>query len=256
MIKQTLSTASAKNNESRELKRIHGRESNSSWLVRALSDMRIVNNESWSFVLLLGGKDTSAFRVRFAQSPNRRDLLPSYWSDAILLDNPQGQLEQATLIRLPLLQPGNEKFAPARNGLVIESINKLPNQVRCPNIAVLAVPIASASVMAAANTYRNSRQAYDAVRNILPWLAFIWSSGDAENPLQKQIGLPSAVMINQLFSTLGFDLAPGVNSQMATPEAFWSAASYWQEYYRETQSSGESPKARYVIGHFYDIDES
>lgn len=255
MIKQTLSTASEKNAEARELPRSNGREPNSGWLARAITDFAIPDSEAWSFVLLLGGKDTSAFRLRFAQSPIRRDLLPSYWSDAMLPDVPHRRLDHATLISLPLLQPESKAFAPTRNGLITEPIKKLPALTRCPNIALLALPIARKDIMTAVNIYRNSRQAYDAVRNILPWLAFVWGSGEAENPLQKQIGLPAAVMINQIFSTQGFDLAPGVNSQMATPEAFWSAASYWQEFYQETQSDGEFPKARYVIGHVYDIDE-
>lgn len=255
MIKQTLSTASGKNSEAKELPRTNGRETNATWLARAMTDFALADSEAWSFVVLLGGKDTSAFRVRFAQSPIRRDLLPSYWSDAMLLNVPQARLDHATLISLPLLQPDNEIFAPTRNGLITEPVKNLPTLKRCPNIALLVLPIARDDIMTAVNIYRNSRQAYDAVRNILPWLAFVWGSGEAENPLQKQIGLPAAVMINQIFSTQGFDLAPGVNSQMATPEAFWSAASYWQEFYQETQSDGKFPKARYVIGHAYEIDE-
>lgn len=255
MIRQTLSTASTKNKESRELPLNNRRETNTAWLARALADLALDNMSSWSFVLLMGSRDIGAFRLRFAQSPIRRDMLPSYWSDCALVDIPDNNIAQATLITLPLLQPANASFTPARNGLVSEPISKLAAH-KYPNLALLALPVERQHIMEAVATYRVARQAYDAVKNILPWLGFMWGSDESVNPLLQNIGLPSAVMINQIFSTQGFDLAPGVNSQTATPEAFWSAASYWQDYYRDTQSGGRYPQARYVIGHAYDIDEN
>lgn len=254
MIRQTLSTSNFKNKEAKEFKR-NGRENYAAWLERALTDMVIADRASWSFVLLFGGKDVAAFRLRVAQSPNRRDMLPSYWSDCALLDIPDGKIADTNIITLPLLQPPSASFAPARNGVLTENIAKIPVG-KFPNVALLAIPVERQKISEAINTYRDSRQAYDALKNILPWLAYMWGTEDSFNPLRQQIGLPSAVMINQIFATQGFDLAPGVNSQTATPEAFWSAASYWHEYYRNTQHGGRVPKARYVIGHMYDVDEN
>src|SRR5690606_16965412 len=119
------------------------------------------------------------------------------------------------MITLPLLQPHGASFAPARNGVLTENITKIAAG-KFLNVALLAIPVERQKIAAAIKTYQDSRQAYDALKNILPWLGYMWGTEDSSNPLRQQIGLPSAVMINQVFATQGFDLAPGVNSQTAT----------------------------------------
>ena len=254
MIRQTLSAGSSDHQNLRELSRPK-RESNTSWLQRAYADFTIRNKNQWSFIVLAGGKDIAAFRIRVAQSHLRSDMLPSYWSDCALLKVISSDLTDASIFNLPLLQPSTASYAPARNGLVELPLSKIPNQKDFPNLALLAIPVTQNDIHAALDTYKKSRVAYDAVENILPWLAFVWGAGSATNPLMQQIGFPSAVMLNQLFSAQGFDLAPGINRNLSTPEAFWSGIKHWQDYYSKTQQNGLLPQARYVIDHRYDIDE-
>lgn len=121
---------------------------------------------------------------------------------------------------------------------------------------MLAIPVAQEQVLLSLHEYKKARVSYDAVENILPWLAFVWGAGDTSNPLMQQIGFPSAVMLNQIFAAQGFDLAPGVNVNLAAPEVFWSGVKHWQDYYSKTQENGLLPKARFVIDHMYDIDET
>jgi hypothetical protein len=254
MIKQTLAVESIKVSDIKEIVRVK-RASNSDWLSSALADLDIADLSQWSFILLMGGKDIAAFRLRVAQSHMRGDMLPSYWSDCALVDIAGGDLAKARLFRLPILQPEDAIYAPKRNGIVVQSLNKLPLQKDCPNLALLAIPAAPSNILSAIESYQRSRVAYDAVDNILPWLAYTWGSGNALNPLLQQIGFPAAVMLSQVFASESFDLAPGMNSQLSTPEAFWSGIKYWQDFYSKTQQNGLLPKARFVIDHKYDIDE-
>lgn len=255
MIKQTLSAAQTfRHSDVRGLARVQ-RESNLDWLKRAYESFALDDIAQWSFIILTGGKDVVSFRIRVAQSHLRGDMLPSFWSDCALLKIDQGNIPGAAFSHLPLLQPANLKFAPMRNGLVEFPIAKLPSQKKIPNVALLAIPVPQEQILLSLEEYQRSRISYDAVENILPWLAFVWGAGNATNPLMQQIGFPSAMMLNQIFGANNFDLAPGVNANLSAPETFWSGVKYWQDYYSKTLPNGLLPKARYVIDHAYDIDE-
>lgn len=259
MIKQTLSNQAFAEKDTKRLERIK-REPNLQWLARAFADFALEDVSQWSFIVLAGAKDVTAFRLRVAQSHLRRDMLPSYWSDCALLKIDAPPLDQsgvgASLFNLPLLQPATASYAPKRNGLVEIPLNKLQTQKDIPNLALLAIPVAQQQILAALNEYQNARVSYDAVENILPWLAFVWGAGNAGNPLMQGIGFPSAMMLNQIFGSQGFDLAPGVNQGLSSPEAFWSGVNHWQDFYNKTQTNGLLPKVRFVMDHLYDIDEN
>jgi len=255
MIKQTLATHAVKSGDVQALARIK-RESNLDWLKRAYHDFGVSDSAQWSFIVLAGGKDVASFRIRVAQSHLRGDMLPSFWSECALFSIDNGDFSSALFFNLPLFQPANATYAPTRNGLIKLPFTKLPSQKNYPNLALLAIPVAQAQVLLSLGEYKKARVSYDAVENILPWLSFVWGAGNAENPLMQQIGFPSAVMLNQIFAAQGFDLAPGVNVNLAAPEVFWSGVKHWQDYYSKTQENGLLPKARFVIDHMYDIDES
>ena len=255
MIKQTLSTQPYNHSDVRDLVRIK-REANLDWLKRAYESFELMDVAQWSFIVLAGGKDVAAFRIRVAQSHLRCDMLPSFWSECALLKIESDDFSNAAFFNLPLFQPATLSYAPTRNGLVQLPFNKLPTQKDYPNLALLAIPVPQERILQSLAEYQKARVSYNAVENILPWLAFVWGAGNAENPLMQQIGFPSAVMLNQVYGAQGFDLAPGVNADLSTPETFWSGVKHWQDFYSKTQPDGLLPKARYVVDHMYDIDEN
>lgn len=255
MIKQTLAAPAFSASDVQKLDRIN-REPNLEWLKRAFHSFDLADVAAWSFIVLLGGKDVASFRIRVAQSHLRGDMLPSFWSECAFLKIDPNEFANASIFGLPLLQPAEAPYAPARNGLIEFPLKRLPTQKDYPNLALLAVPVAQEKILASLAEYRKSRVAYDAVENILPWLAFVWGAGNAVNPLMEHNGLPSAMMLNQIYASNGFDLAPGVNASLSTPETFWSGVKHWQDFYSKTQENGLLPKARFVIGHMYDIDEN
>ncbi len=254
MIKQTLALQSQVQSDVQALARIN-RESNLEWLPRAYNSFELDDVTQWSFVVLAGGRDVASFRLRVAQSHLRGDMLPSYWSDCALLNVEQGDFSRARFFNLPLFQPATASYAPMRNGLIELPLKQLPSQKQFPNLALLAIPVPQEKILESLAAYQRARVSYDAVENILPWLAYVWGAGNAANPLMQHIGFPSAMMLNQLFSAQGFDLAPGVNANLSAPETFWSGVKHWQAYYSNTQENGLLPKARFVINHMYDIDE-
>ncbi|MFC3115704.1 hypothetical protein [Cellvibrio fontiphilus] len=254
MIKQTLATQTMLPADVHPLPR-NPAESNEQWLPRAYQDLVLGDGSQWSLVVLAGGKDVASFRLRVAQSHLRGDMLPSYWSDCALLNVNQGDFSTASFFNLPLFQPAHASYAPTRNGLIELPLAQLPSQKDFPNLALLAIPVPQEKILASLADYQKARVSYDAVENILPWLAFVWGAGNAANPLMQNIGFPSAMMLNQLFSANGFDLAPGVNANLSAPETFWSGVKHWQAFYSNTQENGLLPKARFVIDHMYDIDE-
>lgn len=255
MIKQTLSAQSLVKSDIKKLKRPKT-EANIKWLARAYDSLALKNPADWSFVVLAGGKDVASFRIRVAQSHLRGDMLPSFWSECALVSVQNGDVTNAEFFNLPLFQPASAPYAPTRNGLITLPASELPNQKALPNLALLAIPVPQAQILLSIADYAKSRVSYDAIENILPWLAYVWGSGNAANPLMQQIGFPSAVMLNQVFAANGFDLAPGVNANLSTPETFWSGAKHWQDYYSKTQQNGLLPKMRFVLDHMYDIDET
>ncbi len=254
MIKQILSTQFSVDSDIYEMARIK-RESNLDWLKRALDSFALGQIADWSFIVLAGGKDVASFRIRVAQSHLRGDMLPSFWSECAFFKIDQSDFASASFFNLPLLQPATASYAPTRNGLIELPFTKWPSQKELPNLALLAVPVAQEKILLSLAEYQKARISYDAVENILPWLAFVWGAGNASNPLMEQIGFPSAMMLNQIYSANGFDLAPGVNAHLSAPETFWSGVKHWQDYYSKTQEHGLQPKLRFVIDHVYDIDE-
>lgn len=259
MIKQTLSvqsfTQSFSQSDVQKLDRVN-REPNLEWLKCAYHSFALENVADWSFIVLAGGKDVASFRIRVAQSHLRGDMLPSFWSECAFFKIEQGDFSTASFFNLPLFQPATASYAPTRNGLIELPFKQLPTQKDYPNLALLAIPVAQEKIVASLDEYRKSRVSYDAVENILPWLAFVWGAGNAVNPLMQHKGFPSAMMLNQIYAANGFDLAPGVNANLSAPETFWSGVKHWQDYYSKTQENGLLPKARYVLGHMYDIDEN
>ncbi|WP_137719721.1 hypothetical protein [Methylobacillus flagellatus] len=252
MIRQTRSKATERNPEFPEQQRKPG-ESNLAWGRRAVKAMGIKDPKAWSYIVLLGGKDTMAYRLRIAQSQLRPDLKPSLWSEAILVELQHNKLDDAHAIHVPLLQPAESGFAPPRNGVVVRDLADFDDPARYPNIALIALPIAQQRVMERLEAFKMSRSTLDTLEHVVRWLAFCWSAGNTGNPLLESVGLPSACMLETLLGAEGFDLTPGLESRVSCPEAIWSATSYWQDYF--DQSGSKPPIGRFNHEHFYDIVE-
>lgn len=252
MLRQLRSPATEPNDAFTAFDRPAG-EDNLHWLGRVLADMGTVDPTESTCLMLLGGSDTLSFRLRVAQSHLRRDMLPSFWSEAIVVQLRGADVTRARALHVPLLQPADGPLATSTNGVVGRPLKDFADPVRWPNIAFIALPVPQATVIAKVEAFEHSRSTLDALEHILRWLGFAWGAARTPNPLVDGIGLPSACMIETACAAANFDLTPGMESRASCPEAIWVAARQWYEYF-EHFGKGR-PTGRHHTPHRYPIEE-
>lgn len=252
MVMQVRALGQDKNRKFTSLAR-EASETNTQWGARAVAEMSSGGPDQWTYIALLGGSDSMAFRLRVAQSHLRRDMLPSFWSEAVLVALEGESLDGARAIHVPLMQPEGPEFATRTNGVVERPLTDFDDPRRYPNIALIALPIPQADLLARVEAFKRSRSTLDALEHILRWLAFAWGAARTPNPLHDNYGLPSACMLETICAAEKLDLTPGLESRASCPEAIWVAARYWQNYYK--QFLGSEPVGRYWAPHLYPIEE-
>jgi hypothetical protein len=228
-------------------------EKNMKWGERAAVEMAAAGPDKWTYLALLGGSDTMSFRLRVAQSHLRPDLLPSYWSEVILIHLQGAGLAGARAIHVPLAQPGGFEFAPRVNGVVERPLSDFDDTNLYPNIALVALPVPQTEILDRVEQFKRSRSTLDALEHVLRWVAFGWGVARTPNPLHENFGLPSACMLETVCAAASIDLTPGLESRASCPEAIWGAARFWHEFYR--QSRGSSPVGRYWHPHTFPVVE-
>jgi hypothetical protein len=234
-------------------------EGNVQWAARAANDMSQAETmsagspEAWTYIALLGGSDTVSFRLRVAQSHLRRDMLPSYWSDALLIELKRASYGGARATHVPLSQPSGTAFPSRQNGVVSRPLSDFDNAKSFPNIALISLPISEAEIVKRVEDFKRARSTLDALEHVLRWLAFAWGVARTANPLHENYGIPSACMLETVFAAANFDLTPGLESRASCPEAIWSAAKFWHEYFEKT--IGKVPFGRFCHPHRYPIEE-
>lgn len=229
-------------------------ETNLQWSERAVRQLHAKDDkDDWTYVALLGGKDTMSFRLRVAQSHLRKDLLPSLWSQSILVELKAPSIDGAKAIHVPLAQPGGREFATRNNGVVSQPLSDFDDPDLYPNIALIAMPVAQQDILDQVQRFKTARSAFDSLEYVLRWLAFSWGAAKTPNPLHENYGLPSACMLDTVCSAARYDLTPGLESRASCPEAIYVAVRYWTTYYKEL--AGKAPKGRFFAPHRYDILE-
>ena len=254
MIKQNRSNSGVTNPALEALPRLAS-ENNLTWGERAVAMMKTGDERQWTYIVLLGADDMTAFRLRVAQSNLRHDMLPSFWSDAMLVRLAEASLRGAHAIHVPLIQPESPVFPGRTNGVVERPIEDFRDAKRYPNIAVIALPTPQQEILERIEDFKRSRSTLDALEHVVRWLAFCWGSARTSNPLHENYGIPSACMLEIVCAAARFDLTPGLEARASCPEAIWAAAKHWQDYYEKTTEGNRSPKGRYWTPHRYPIFE-
>jgi hypothetical protein len=212
-------------------------ESNRAWLGRLGAS---------SGILLLGGSSLAHFRIRVAQSHVRGDLLPSFWSLVGILEDGQ------TFAAVPFDGNRDPSDVPRTNGLQTCRIEDYDDPLRFPNIAVLHFTDDERPIRQNIDRVKSQRSVIDLPALMLPWLGYIWSVGQAGNPLLAGYGLPSAAFVETVYGIAGIELTPGLSSASSCPEAIWAAAKWWHQFYGEETGLGNDAHAiaRMPSGHF------
>jgi hypothetical protein len=204
-------------------------EDNLQWLARVMP----ANDKNYTDVVMLGGSDLAAFRLRVAQSQLRHDLTPSSWSHVILLGDIKKNLANSVIHEISLDPLKGFGFPVPVNCLQRAKLGNYRDQVAYPNIAHIRVPVVREKVTAALSKYQRQRAVLDGPQLVLLWLGYIWGAGRVTNPLADSQGMPSAAMIEVVIGSAGFDLTPGLESRSSCPEAIWQSAKWWYDYYEK-----------------------
>ncbi len=241
MITVLSSKSSAHNQKLIESKR-KPRESNAAWLKR-----NFIGEPGQAHIVLVGGKSRIDFRLRTAQAHVRRDLLPSYWSHAMLLHSKGGKNLPQTVHEISLEPAKGFGFPTPENGLQEGRLQKYFDADAYPNIALIALPLEYKELIAPIKRFKFQSSSLDALELILHWLEFAWGVGKKGNPLFGGYGLPSTAMLEAVLGAAGFDLTPGLETRSSCPEAIWQAAKWWHKYY-EAQNKA-APIGRFTAEH-------
>lgn len=225
------SGATAPNADLRRLKP-NPREGNRAWLQRCGLQEGII---------LLGGTSLLDFRLRVAQSQLRGDLTPSYWSLCGILTGLDGSFQTVPL------QPDDVAQVPSTNGVRTLTLRDINDAARWPNIAVIRFAGNMSSVLEQADKIVKRRTIIDLPELLLVWLGYGWAAGNADNPLLRSKGVPSAAFVETAHSLAGIELTPGLSSASSCPEAIWQAAKWWREYYEGAVSVGRGTDAQPVV---------
>lgn len=196
---------------------------------------RVLPRGDEAAILLVGGRSPVSFRLRAAQSYIRHDLLPSYWSHAMLLGKSARDPGKTPVHEIPIEPPAGFGFPPPTNGVQTSRLACYRNPAEFPNICLLTVPVALSEVLGALARFQRQRAVLDGVDLLVRWLAYAWGVTHSGNPLLENHGLPSAAMLEVVFGAAGFDLTPGLESRASCPEAIWQAAKWWNEHYEKQE---------------------
>jgi hypothetical protein len=210
--------ASSRNEEIKEVEAKEG-ESNLDWLKRAAGGEDVNGS-----VILLGGGDLEHFRVRCAQSRLRSDMLPSFWSLAGILTNERGFVSVT-------LEVKDVSLVPQTNGVRRCRLSDYADPKWFPNVAVLRFTDSLRPITDNIARVERQRSVIDLPSYVLPWLGHVWGTGAGDNPLVAGYGLPSAAFVETVFGLSGIELTPGLSSSSSCPEAIWSTALWWHDFY-------------------------
>ena len=243
------SEASEPNPRIASLPREKGKK-NVDWMNRAQEKLwKNVAEDLIGSVVLIGGTSLNHFRMRVAQSHARHDLTPSYWSHAAILADGQ----QLSLCEVSLEPKGGFKAVPQSQGIQSGEFSTYDNPDLFPNVALLRFTLSKDSLQVSFDkTPKNliqrllkDRGTVDILSPLWTWLGYVWGVEDQPNPLLQGVGLPSAILVETVFSMMGVELTPGLASQSSCPEAIWQAAKWWGDYYDSEATLTEGPPKGY-----------
>lgn len=220
-------------------------ERNGAWLARHLPK----KDDGKLRLLLVGGAEPLHFRVRVAQSHFRHDMSPSHWSHVAMLSyDTAGRLQ---VWECPLDPKDGFGFPPEDNAFRFGSLKEYDDPRRFPNVALLTTSARHDAVLSkeSIHAFRHQRASVDVVGLLHAWLGYAWGVGESLNPLQQDLGLPSAAAADTLLASAGFDLTPGVSSRASCPEAIWQAAKWWQRPAGKDEGSTAQLRGVFCVEH-------
>lgn len=216
--------------------------------LRALAERRF--GEGLMFIGFLGQRDLPGVALRQAQSILRWDLRPSLWSHVFLLAEPAvpERAESAKILEVPIYSRQGRFPRPERNAVSESTLGVYGDSDLDANVALLAVSMKSeeaAAVAERAFSYNVDRLRYDLWAALGAWQMYIWSAGQASNPLREGFPVAASAYVEMAFEAINLDLTPGASERNSSPEHIWATAKWWNKPLAEAE--GRALAGLYVL---------
>lgn len=182
------------------------------------------NNLEQSYLVLIGGRSPLHMRLRAAQSIARNDLSLSHFSHVLLA---AGTGKDASTFEVPLDQAFGSPAAPGiprvNNGVKEGTLGCYLQRKEFPNYCEVGLPLPWTEVAKRVALFKKRWDETDSASAIWRWLGYLWAVPGYTNPLDAEIGVPSAVFVDAVVGSLLTSLTPNMPSLNASPEAIWQA---------------------------------
>jgi hypothetical protein len=200
-----------------------------------------VGNGGRMVIGLLGQRDIPGVALRNAQAVLRWDLRPSLWSHVFLISRPvtggSRAVSDAALLEVPMYSRMGTFPQPERNAVSDGRLGSYRSPEVDANAAVIAIQMTdkeARDVERRARDFNVDRLRYDLWEALGVWQAYLWSAGQAANPLREGFPIPSSAYVEMAFEALNLDLTPATSERNSAPEHIWNAAVWWHEAFQKT----------------------
>ncbi|MGH2572156.1 MAG: hypothetical protein ACRDGU_01480 [Actinomycetota bacterium] len=210
--------------------------------LRGLEERRF-GNEGLAVMGFLGQRDIPGVTLRQAQAILRWDRRPSLWSHVFLIREPANLADIGTtpILEVPMYPRTGVFPRPERNAVSEGTLAQYRNPSIDANVALVSVSMTDEQARAVrdrALEYNVDRLRYDLWDTLGVWQAFLWSSGQAPNPLRAGFPIASSAYVEMAFEAIGLDLTPGASERNSSPEHIWTAAKWWHHAFAEAEQRG------------------
>jgi len=190
----------------------------------------------------LAGRRTSVgFAIRQAQTIQRWDRRPSYWSHAFLNAGPlRGDPQEVGGVPMwecTLEPPDPLQHLPERNGVGEGMLSQYQDPRVTPNVAVIAFQLTAPDarkVIERGSEPNLDRLRFDLWSLLGVWHEYVWGLGQRPNPLANNNRLFSSAYVEMAYEAINLDLTPGASERNSSPECIWQGALWWWPQYQAT----------------------
>lgn len=211
-------------------------EDNLPFFVDALRKLeeRSFGNEGVAVIGFLGQRDIPGVTLRHAQAVLRWDRRPSLWSHVFLIRELANLDDTGAtpILEVPMYPRTGVFPRPERNAVSEGTLAQYRDPGIDANVALVSVSMSEKDATAVrdrALDYNIDRLRYDLWDTLGVWQAYLWSSGQAPNPLREGFPIAASAYVEMAFEAIGLDLTPGASERNSSPEHIWTAARWWHD---------------------------
>jgi hypothetical protein len=210
--------------------------------LRGLEEQQL-GNGGIATIGFLGQRDIPGVTLRQAQAVLRWDRRPSLWSHVFLISERANldDIGATPILEVPMYPRTGVFPRPERNAVSEGMLGQYHAPGIDANVGLVSVSMSekdATDVRDRALDYNIDRLRYDLWDTLGVWQAYLWSSGQAPNPLREGFPIAASAYVEMAFEAIGLDLTPGASERNSSPEHIWTAAKWWHEPLAKAEQRG------------------